>query len=123
MTQLLIIVAYLSLLLLLGYFSNKLFKGTSSDYFLASRGLGSFLLLMSLFGTTMTAFALVGSSGEAFKAGIRVARTDGAMVGPSTGAVLHAAIETGANNTGRAVLIAADSAAKYISAYANYLED
>ena len=63
------------------------------------------------------------SDEDAFKAGIKVARTDGAMVGPTTGAVLHAAIEMGASNTGRAVLIAADSAAKYISAYADYLDD
>jgi cysteine synthase len=59
---------------------------------------------------------------EAFEAGIRLARTEGAMVGPTTGAVLHAAIETGATKKGRAVLISADSATKYISAYAKYLE-
>jgi cysteine synthase len=62
------------------------------------------------------------SDDDAFKAGIRLARTDGAMVGPTTGAVLHAAIEMGATNKGRAVLISADSATKYISAYAKYLE-
>lgn len=67
-----IIVCYLGLLLALGLVSNRFFRGTSSDYFLASRGIGPFLLLMSLFGTTMTAFALVGSSGEAFKGGIGV---------------------------------------------------
>ena len=39
---------------------------------LASHSIGPFLLLMSLFGTTMTAFALVGSTGEAFKQGIGV---------------------------------------------------
>ncbi|MBT8088920.1 MAG: pyridoxal-phosphate dependent enzyme [Gammaproteobacteria bacterium] len=60
---------------------------------------------------------------DAFRAGIKVARTVGAMVGPTTGAVLHAAIEMGATNKGRAVLISADSATKYISAYAKYLED
>jgi len=63
------------------------------------------------------------SDDEAFKAGIKLARTEGAMVGPTTGAVLHAAIETGATNKGRAILISADSATKYISAYANYLDD
>lgn len=68
----LIVAGYLSLLLCLGLFSSRFFKGTSADYFLASRGIGSFLLLMSLFGTTMTAFALVGSSGEAFKSGVGV---------------------------------------------------
>ncbi|MGI9233776.1 MAG: PLP-dependent cysteine synthase family protein [Woeseiaceae bacterium] len=63
------------------------------------------------------------SDEDAFKAGIKAARTDGAMVGPTTGAVLHAAVETGASSAGRAVLIAADSATKYISAYADYLDD
>ena len=53
-----IIVCYLLLLLGLGLFSSRFFKGSSADYFLASRGIGPFLLLMSLFGTTMTAFAL-----------------------------------------------------------------
>ncbi len=63
------------------------------------------------------------SDDDAFKAGIKLARTDGAMVGPTTGAVLHAAIEMGATSKGRAVLISADSATKYISAYAKYLDD
>lgn len=60
---------------------------------------------------------------DAFRAGIKLARTEGALVGPTTGAVLHAAIETGASNDGRAVLISADSAAKYISSYAKFLSD
>lgn len=72
MTALIIICAYLSLLLALGAFAGKLFRGTSEDYMLASHTIGPFLLLMSLFGTTMTAFALVGSSGEAYKEGIGV---------------------------------------------------
>jgi solute:Na+ symporter, SSS family len=67
-----VIGAYLLLLLGLGLASNRLFRGTAADYFLASRGLGSFLLVMSLFGTTMTSFALVGSTGEAFQTGIVV---------------------------------------------------
>jgi len=70
--QLIIILLYLSLLLLLGLFSSRLFKGTKEDYQVASHSIGPFLLLMSMFGTTMTAFALVGSSGEAFKEGIGV---------------------------------------------------
>ena len=62
--QLIIISIYLGLLLLLGLFSSRLFSGTKEDYQLASHSIGPFLLLMSMFGTTMTAFALVGSSGE-----------------------------------------------------------
>jgi SSS family solute:Na+ symporter len=72
MTPLLIILGYLSLLIMLGALSGRVLKGTAADYFLASRGIGSFFLLMSLFGTTMTAFALIGSTGESFKAGIGV---------------------------------------------------
>ena len=72
LTAVVIIVVYLVLLLGLGVLSSRFFSGTSADFFLASRGIGPFLLLMSLFGTTMTAFALVGSSGEAFASGIGV---------------------------------------------------
>lgn len=72
MTQLGIIAGYLVLLLMLGVFANRLFRGTSRDYMLASHSIGPVLLLMSLFGTTMTAFALVGSTGEAFKEGVGV---------------------------------------------------
>lgn len=72
MTQFIIILAYLSLLLGLGFVASRLFTGTKSDYQLASHSIGPFLLLMSIFGTTMTAFALVGSSGEAYKEGVGV---------------------------------------------------
>jgi cysteine synthase A len=63
------------------------------------------------------------SDEEAFKAGIKVARTEGAMVSPTTGAVLHVAVEMGATSKGRAVMIATDSAAKYVSDYADFLSD
>ncbi|MCH5374834.1 MAG: sodium:solute symporter family protein, partial [Planctomycetes bacterium] len=72
MIQLGIIVAYLALLLGLGLLANRLFRGTAEDYMLASHTIGPFLLLMSLFGTTMTAFALVGSTGRAFTSGVGV---------------------------------------------------
>ena len=72
MTQLVIIVLYLGLLIGLGLLSGRLFRGTRTDYLLASHSIGPFLLLMSLFGTTMTAFALVGSTGKSFRIGIGV---------------------------------------------------
>ncbi len=72
MTQLFIIIAYLGLLLLLGLGANRLFRGDSRDYMLASQTIGPVLLLMSLFGTTMTAFALVGSTGKAYTLGVGV---------------------------------------------------
>ncbi len=67
-----VILGYLALLLLLGTFSATFFRGTSKDYFVASRSIGPFLLLMSVFGTTMTGFALVGSSAKSFELGIGV---------------------------------------------------
>jgi cysteine synthase B len=58
---------------------------------------------------------------DAFEAGIKLARTEGIMVGPTTGALLHAAQLTGASNSGMAVVISPDDATKYMSAYAEYL--
>lgn len=70
--RLLVIVAYFCLLLMLGGVATSFLKNSNRDYLLASHSIGPFLLLMSLFGTTMTAFALVGSSGEAFVDGIGI---------------------------------------------------
>ena len=72
MTQLAIIVGYLVLLVGLGLASGRLLRGTSRDYLLASHSIGPVLLLLSLFGTTMTGFSLVGSTGEAYRHGIGV---------------------------------------------------
>ena len=55
---------------LLGSVGRK--RNSAVDYFLASRACGAFLLVMTIFGTTMTSFALVGSTGQAFKRGIGV---------------------------------------------------
>lgn len=70
MTALIIICCYLSLLVGLGILSSRLFRGTSGDFFLASHSIGPFLLLMSVFGTTMTAFAMIGSTGQAYQVGV-----------------------------------------------------
>ncbi len=67
-----VLIAYMAMLIGIGVITSRLFRGTAADYFVASRGIGSFLMLMSIFGTTMTGFAIIGSSGEAFKSGIGV---------------------------------------------------
>jgi cysteine synthase len=59
---------------------------------------------------------------DAFEAGIRLARTEGLMVGPTTGALLHAAQMFGVSSSGTAVVISPDDATKYMSAYSEYLE-
>ena len=85
-TVLIVIACYLALLLGLGMLSSRLSRGTSKDFFVASHSIGPFLLLMSVFGTTMTAFALVGSTGKAFERGIG---TYGLMA--SSSGLIHAA--------------------------------
>ena len=72
MTTLIVVALYLVALLGLGALSKRAFRGTSQDYFVASRSIGPFLLVMSLFGTTMTAFALVGSTAKAYTHGVGV---------------------------------------------------
>ena len=67
-----VIVAYLILVLLVGMLAHRLFRGTGEDYFLASRTIGPFVLLMTLFGTNMTAFTMLGASGQAYREGIVV---------------------------------------------------
>jgi SSS family solute:Na+ symporter len=67
-----VIVVYLGLVLAVGLTSHRLFRGTGEDYFLATRTIGPFMLLMSLFGTHMTAFSLLGASGEAYRRGVGV---------------------------------------------------
>ncbi len=67
-----IIILYLVLVLAIGLLSHRLFRGTGEDFFVATRSIGPFILLMSLFGTHMTAFSLLGASGEAYHNGIGV---------------------------------------------------
>ena len=67
-----VIVLCLLVVLGIGVFSHRFFSGTGEDYFVASRAIGPFLLLMSLFGTNMTAFSILGASGESYSRGIGV---------------------------------------------------
>ena len=86
---LIVVGIYLLLLIGLGVVSSRMFraKGTSAEYFVAGRSIGPFLLLMSVFGTTMTAFALVGSTGKAWELGSGVY---GLMA--SSSGILHSAV-------------------------------
>jgi SSS family solute:Na+ symporter len=67
-----IIIVYLVIVLVIGLFSHRFFRGTSEDFFVAARTIGPFILLVSLFGANMTAFALLGSAGESYMEGIGV---------------------------------------------------
>ncbi len=67
-----IVFLYLAVVVYIGVFAFRKARGNEEveDYFLANRSLGPFVFLMSLFGTNMTAFAILGSSGHAFANGI-----------------------------------------------------
>jgi len=67
-----VVFLYLATVLYIGIFAFRRASGRekAEDYFLASRSLGPFVFLFSLFGTNMTAFAILGSSGHAFNNGI-----------------------------------------------------
>ncbi|HYE15587.1 MAG TPA: sodium:solute symporter family protein [Pyrinomonadaceae bacterium] len=62
---------YLAAVVYIGVFAFRRTKShKAEDYFLANRSFGTFVFLMSLFGTNMTAVAILGSSGHAFTNGI-----------------------------------------------------
>lgn len=62
---------YLAVVVYIGVFAFRRSKGHGAeDFFLAGRSLGTFVFLLSLFGTNMTAVAILGSSGHAFTNGV-----------------------------------------------------
>jgi solute:Na+ symporter, SSS family len=62
---------YLGAVLYIGIFAFRRSRGkTAEDFFVAGRSLGPYVFLLSLFGTHMTAFAILGSSGFSFHNGI-----------------------------------------------------
>lgn len=67
-----VIIIYFVAVLFIGSISVRLFRNTGEDYFVATRTIGPFVLFMSLFGTHMTAFTILGASGEAYHSGIGV---------------------------------------------------
>ena len=79
-----VVIAYLLVVTLVGVLGHRLFRGTGEDYFLASRTIGPFVLLMTLVGTNMTAFTILGASGEAHRQGVRVF----ALMGSSSALVI-----------------------------------
>ncbi|MDX1384123.1 MAG: sodium:solute symporter family protein, partial [Thermoanaerobaculia bacterium] len=67
-----ILAAYLGIVLVVGFLAQRLLHRTDEGYFVADRSIGPFVLLMTLFGTHMTSFALLGSSAQSYRVGIGV---------------------------------------------------
>ena len=71
MTAAAVVFAYLAIVLAIGVFAfRKRAASGAEDYFLANRSLGLAVFLLSLFGSNMTAFSILGASGHAFANGI-----------------------------------------------------
>lgn len=67
----LVVVAYLTVVLCIGIFGGRSSENKNAEgYFLAGRAIGPVVFLLSLFGTNMTAFSILGASGHAFANGI-----------------------------------------------------
>ena len=67
----LVVFGYLAVVLYIGIFAFRTsHRNSAEDYFLAGRSLGPTVFLLSLFGTNMTAFSILGASGHAFSNGI-----------------------------------------------------
>jgi SSS family solute:Na+ symporter len=67
-----VVFVYLAIVLYVGLFAFRKSTGSKEDFFLASRSLGPWVFLLTVFGTNMTAFAILGSSGLAYQRGIGV---------------------------------------------------
>ena len=68
-----LVFSYLAVVLYIGIFAFRRPQPAdheAEDYFLAGRALGPVVFLLSLFGTNMTAFTILGSAGHAFANGI-----------------------------------------------------
>ncbi len=72
MLPIIVIFTYLAVVLYIGIFAFRKGKATGEDFFLASRSIGPVVFFLSLFATNMTAVAILGSSGFAYKRGIGV---------------------------------------------------
>ena len=88
---LLVVTAYLAAVIGIGFAARRSSSGArpgrGEGYFLAGRSIGPFVLLMTLFGTNMTAFTILGASGEGYRQGMRVfalMATNSAIVIPMT---------------------------------------
>ena len=68
----LVVFLYLGVVLYIGIFAFRRSRGGdgAEGYFLANRSLGQYVFLLSLFGTNMTAFTILGSAGHSFANGV-----------------------------------------------------
>jgi len=67
-----VILLYIALIAFIGSIAYRRGKTNTEDFFLANRSVGEMVFFLSLFATNMTAFAILGSSGQAYRQGIGI---------------------------------------------------
>jgi solute:Na+ symporter, SSS family len=67
-----VVCLYLATIAVIGGIAYRRSQANTEDFFLASRAIGSMVFFLSLFATNMTAFAILGSSGQAYRQGIGI---------------------------------------------------
>ena len=72
MIPVIVVFAYLAVVAGIGLVAFKKSKSNTEDFFLASRTIGPMVFFLSLFATNMTAFAILGSSGQSYRQGIGI---------------------------------------------------
>src|SRR5437588_8200356 len=72
MIPVIVILIYLALIAFVGGAAFRRGKSNTEDFFLANRSIGEMVFFLSLFATNMTAFAILGSSGQSYRQGIGI---------------------------------------------------
>src|SRR5579872_7435451 len=72
MIPVIVLFIYLGIIATIGFVAFKKSRENTEDFFLASRSIGAMVFFLSIFATNMTAFAILGSSGLAYRRGIGV---------------------------------------------------
>ena len=72
MIPVIVVGIYLVIIAVIGSVAYTRGKSNTEDFFLAGRSVGGLVFFLSIFATTMTAFAILGSSGQAYRQGIGI---------------------------------------------------
>src|SRR3954468_17678826 len=72
MVPVIVILIYLTLIAVIGGIAFRRGRTNTEDFFLANRSVGEMVFFLSLFATNMTAFAILGSSGQSYRQGIGI---------------------------------------------------
>src|SRR3974390_3239980 len=72
MIPVIVVCIYLIIIGVIGTLAFRKSRANTEDFFLANRSVGEMVFFLSLFATNMTAFAILGSSGQAYRQGIGI---------------------------------------------------